>query len=730
MLSFGPPKGKRVAPRCPHCLHDVPDDAVVCGNCGGAVCAPAQAFLTKSFRMPVENSFSSGTTIAEKYTIRREIGRGGMGIVYEAEDTQLKRTVALKFMSRSLAVDPSNRKRFTQEARTASALNHPNICTIYEVGEAGGDPYIAMEYVEGRPLDTLIPPQGLPADEVRRTAIQIAEGVRHAHERNIVHRDLKTSNIMITPEGRAKILDFGLAKRIEGPELGQVTLSRMSLTAEGSIAGTLPYLSPELLHGNPADARSDIWAFGVILYQMVAGKLPFEGRTGFALTTSILRDTPGPLPSDAPADLRNITRKCLEKELEKRFQTVSEVRTALEKMAGLKGKGPGPSGVPSSVRLRRRRRILAAAGLCLAAIVFLIVAPKGGPKRGVEKGPPAVSTGARASLNPDANEYFEKGMLFLKAQFDLPKAREMLKKALEFDPRFAEARAWHGFTFVLEIDSGYANDTHWLYKAEQELRRALQDDPNSARAHSGLSAAYFYQGRKELAFEEAKRALAIDPDEVDASIWLANYYISNADYASAKGLLQRLLQREPLFFPARMSLGEILRVEGDIAGAVREQSKILEQDPRNVYASQKLARAMMDGNDLAGARRILERFSSGDRENYEIRLTWALLLALEGKTREATTTMNNDSQKYGALAFWTTSVVAEFYAVVGEPEKSLDWLERAVRNGDERDLWFRRDPLLAKVRDLPRFRQILASIDNQRQTRKGLKDPGDGPTRP
>ncbi|HEX2695576.1 MAG TPA: protein kinase, partial [Acidobacteriota bacterium] len=652
------------------------------------------------------------------------IGRGGMGVVYEAEDTHLKRTVALKFLPPGLAVDPTNRRRFTQEARTASALNHPNICTIYEVGEAGGDPYIAMEYVEGRPLDTLIPPQGLPAEEVRRTAIQIAAGIQHAHERNIIHRDLKTSNIVITPEGRAKILDFGLARRIEGPELNQVTLSRMSLTADGFIAGTLPYLSPELFHGNPADARSDVWAFGVVLYQMVSGKLPFEGRTGFTLTTSILRDTPAPLPPGAPADLRTITQKCLEKELEKRFQSVSEVRAALETMTG--PKDPGPSGASSTAWVRWRLWILAAVGLCLAGILILIVAPKRGPKQGVEKGRPVVSTGARASLNPDANEYFEKGLLFLMAQFDLPKAREMLEKALDFDSKFAEARAWYGFTFVLEIDSGFSNDTNRLYKAEEELRRALQDDPNSARAHSGLSAAYFDQGRKELAFEEAKRALAIDPNEVDASNWLANYYSSNGDYASAKGLLQQLLQRDPLFFPARMNLGDILRVEGDLAGAEREQRKILEQDPGNVYASQELARTLMDGKDLAGARRILEGLSPGDQESYKIRLTWALLLALEGKTREALNKMDNESQKYGALSLWTTYVVAEIYAVVGEPEKALDWLERAVRNGDERDVWFRRDPLLAKIRDLPRFIQILDSIDYQRQTRKGPKDPGPG----
>jgi len=243
----------------------------------------------------------------------------------------------------------------------------------------------------------------------------------------------------------------------------------------------------------------------------------------------------------------------------------------------------------------------------------------------------------------------------------------------------------------------------------------------SSRAHSGLAASYFYQGRKELAFEEAKTALEIDPDDVDAANWLANYHKMNGDFAEAKRLLYGLLERDPLFFPVRMNLGDLLRVEGDLAGAVREQMKILEQDSRNIYATQKLAQALIDKNDLAGARRALEDLPPGDQQGYDVRITWALLLALEGKTEEAMKEMDDECQKYGALAIWSTSVVAEFYAIVGQPEKALDWLERAVRNGDERDAWFRRDPLLAKIRDLPRFRQILESIASRRKSRTGSK---------
>jgi Tfp pilus assembly protein PilF/predicted Ser/Thr protein kinase len=699
---------------CPKCHGENKEDSRFCSNCAMPLgkLGPEQALLTKTLETPV-HVLKAGSLIAGKYRILEEIGRGGMGIVYKVEDTQLKRTAALKFLSPDSTAIPSREKRLAQEARIASALNHPNICTIYEVGEAEGDSYIAMEYVEGRPLDRMIPPGGMPPDDVLRFGGQIVEAFEHAHERGVIHRDLKTANVMITPAGRVKVLDFGLAKRLITEELGEATRSQLSLTEEGMIAGTLPYLAPETLQGNPADARSDIWALGVVLYEMAAGARPFEGRTGFELTSAILRDAPAPVPARTPAGLSAVIRKCLEKDLEKRFQTVSEVRAALQ---------------TEDLSVKSRRRwglwILAGVVLCVAGALIFKLAPRGVERPETGKGRPVLSTGARPSQIAEANEYFERGMLFLKTQFNLPSARKMLERALEIDPKFAEARGWYGFTLILEIDGGYSNDSSWLYKAEQELRRALQDDPDSARAHASLAALYFYQGRKDLIPEEAKKALALNPNEVDAKIWWSNYYIANGEYASATELANQLLESDPLFFPARMILGDILRLEGDIEGAIREQGKILEQDPRNPYAAQKLARTYIDRNDLATARRNLESPSPEDQRGFEIKLTWALLLALEGKTNEALEKMDEESMKYGALAVWSTSLVAEFYAIMGDSQKSLDWLEKAVRNGDERDAWFRRDPLLAKIRDLPRFQQIIESIDFRRKSRIRSADRG------
>lgn len=290
----------------------------------------------------------------------------------------------------------------------------------------------------------------------------------------------------------------------------------------------------------------------------------------------------------------------------------------------------------------------------------------------------------------------------------------MLEKALAVDPNFAEARAWYGFTHVLQIDSGASNDTRWLYSAEEQLRRALRDDPNLGRAHSSLAAVHLNQGRKEMARAEAQKALEINPQDVDGYIWLANCYKLDGNYPAAQALLKKLLDRDPLFFPARMNLGDLLLEQGDTAGAIRELEKILEQDPTNVYALDDIARAYMVAGDFPRARKALEGLRPADRGSYGNRLRWALLLASEGKTDAARGEMNADLLKYGEFAIYTAAV-AEFYALLNEVSTALDWLERAVRGGDERVEWFRRDPLLANIRSHPRFKQIVDSVEWRRR---------------
>src|SRR5271169_2537998 len=205
------------------------------------------------------------------YRIQGQLGAGGMGVVYSAYDTVLERKVAIKVMGDRVLADKTARDLLLHEARAASSLNHPNICTIHEVGDSDGETYIVMEQVEGQPLSSLLGTNGLPPDSVVRYGIQIADALAHAHEHGVIHRDLKSTNAVVTPEGRVKVLDFGLAARLKDTELKEATASKVPLTESRMIVGTLPYLAPELLRGQPAEVRTDTWALGVLLYEMASG---------------------------------------------------------------------------------------------------------------------------------------------------------------------------------------------------------------------------------------------------------------------------------------------------------------------------------------------------------------------------------------------------------------------------------------------------------------------------
>ncbi len=265
-----------------------------------------------------------GKTVSH-YKILEELGRGGMGVVYKAEDTKLKRTVALKFLPPEFMSDSEAKQRFLIEAQAAAALDHPNICAIHEIEEGNGQTFMVMGFIEGRSLEAKIKGERLKIKEVLDIALQIAEGLKVAHEHGIIHRDIKPANIMITKEGRAKILDFGLAK-----------LSGLSqLTRSGATLGTTAYMSPEQARGEPVDQRTDIWSFGVVLYQMLTGQLPFEGEYEQAIIYSILHDepeAPSSFREDIPQDLEQIVLNALQKEPRQRFSSMAEMIPALREL--------------------------------------------------------------------------------------------------------------------------------------------------------------------------------------------------------------------------------------------------------------------------------------------------------------------------------------------------------------------------------------------------------------
>jgi eukaryotic-like serine/threonine-protein kinase len=270
--------------------------------------------------------------IVAHYRILEKIGEGGMGVVYRARDERLNRDVALKFLPAELDKDAAARSLLVREARTASAMNHPNICTIHDVGEEDGRTYIVMELVRGRPLEEIAREGPMPTEAIVRYGEQIADALAHAHQHGVVHRDLKSANILVTAEGRVKILDFGLARHLEADEVGGKTLSLIPSNQRG-VVGTLHYIAPEVFRGEVADARSDIWALGVILYEMAAGRRPFRGKTAYELSALILNESPPLLPATVLPALTAVINRCLIKDPGRRYQNAGEVRAALEAVA-------------------------------------------------------------------------------------------------------------------------------------------------------------------------------------------------------------------------------------------------------------------------------------------------------------------------------------------------------------------------------------------------------------
>jgi Tol biopolymer transport system component/predicted Ser/Thr protein kinase len=267
------------------------------------------------------------------FEITGKLGEGGMGVVYEAIDRHLDRHIALKILPPEKVANPARKQRFIQEAKAASALNHPNIIHIYDIAETDGVPFIAMEYVAGKTLDQLIGRKGMHVAEVLRYAVQIADALAKAHSAGIIHRDLKPSNIMVSDDGVLKVLDFGLAKLIEpaSGELGETKTVRAekSDTEEGTIVGTVAYMSPEQAEGKKVDVRSDIFSFGSVLYEMVTGGRAFRGDSRLSTLSAILKEEPAPAPPEVPRDLDRIIVRCLRKDPARRFQHADDLKVSL-----------------------------------------------------------------------------------------------------------------------------------------------------------------------------------------------------------------------------------------------------------------------------------------------------------------------------------------------------------------------------------------------------------------
>ena len=650
------------------------------------------------------------TTTLLHYELLTKLGEGGMGVVYRAHDKKLNRDVALKVLPAIRQLDPKQLARFRREAELVAALNHPNIVTVYSVDEADGERFITMELVEGKTLADLIPKNGMPLERLLRLGIQMAEGLAAAHDRNVIHRDLKPTNIMVTPDERVKVLDFGLAKLQPqepipvGPEATTLEqkVSGSDLTASRAFLGTVPYMSPEQLEGRPVDHRADIFAFGVILYEMVVGKRPFRGQSSTAIITAILRDAPEVVSDvrDAPRQLGRLVRFCLEKDPERRFQSAKDLRNALEDLQREVESGEASqrrTGVANAARRAPRKRLrwmLAAALALLAGLVGM---------SSLDLWLPALREGPRFAMSEEARELLDQGRLSVQrgdTRENLETAERRFRRALSLEPGNPVIQAHLASVLVL-LQRDFP-DAQRPPEIERLANQALES-ADLALAHVALGSMLLLAGESEAAESEARRAKQASPDEYPGYTLLGEALLSQDKVDQGIVELRKGASLGGVDMRPRLTLARRLMQLGRNEAAAEEYLKILDYDPDLVNALVNLGIIYSRQGRAVDAIPLQTRaFEVAPSDLTATNLAMAYYRA--GRMEEAFEEFReaHDQAPTKAVPMYN---LGDMYWEKGDVEEAAHWFDRALEafskeieaGGDRAELTVRRSLILVKL---------------------------------